>query len=235
MRVSSIGGRNGTDEKPESTPEQSGFVSSVDTAQNGGNPSGKDLFGHPPQEKPATAENASEDDGTHSKKPQAGFSAPPSALFREGMSRVVSAVHIIVTDGPAGRAGFTATAVTAVADTPPTLLVCANASGRTAQALLANKRFSVNTLAGKDKTLAEAFASGRDAQHRFAHGAWVTWPTGTPRLATALTAFDCTLLEARLFTSHHLIIGEVMDVALAREERAEALLYWRRLYKKLTR
>ncbi len=44
--------------------------------------------------------------------------------FREGMSRLGAAVNIITTDGPAGRAGFTASAVCSVTDSPPTLLVC---------------------------------------------------------------------------------------------------------------
>lgn len=44
--------------------------------------------------------------------------------FRDAMSCMGAAVNIITTDGPAGRAGFTASAVCSVTDTPPTLLVC---------------------------------------------------------------------------------------------------------------
>lgn len=39
--------------------------------------------------------------------------------FRDAMARLGSAVNIITTDGPAGRAGFTASAVCSVTDTPP--------------------------------------------------------------------------------------------------------------------
>ncbi len=42
--------------------------------------------------------------------------------FRDAMSCMGAAVNIITTDGPAGRAGFTASAVCSVTDTPPTLL-----------------------------------------------------------------------------------------------------------------
>ncbi|MET0746456.1 MAG: flavin reductase, partial [Microvirga sp.] len=45
--------------------------------------------------------------------------SPDPSRFREGMSRVAGAVHLVTTDGPAGRAGFTATAVTPVTDDPP--------------------------------------------------------------------------------------------------------------------
>ena len=46
--------------------------------------------------------------------------------YRDAMARLGAAVNVITTDGPGGRAGFTASAVTSVTDTPPTLLVCAN-------------------------------------------------------------------------------------------------------------
>ena len=41
------------------------------------------------------------------------------ASFRDAMAHVGAAVNIITTDGPAGRAGFTASAVCSVTDTPP--------------------------------------------------------------------------------------------------------------------
>ena len=46
--------------------------------------------------------------------------------YREAMARLGAAVNVITTDGPGGRAGFTASAVCSVTDSPPTLLVCAN-------------------------------------------------------------------------------------------------------------
>ncbi len=51
-----------------------------------------------------------------------------SADFREGLSRLAGAVTVITTDGPAGAAGFTASAVCSVTDSPPTVLVCMNRS-----------------------------------------------------------------------------------------------------------
>ena len=46
--------------------------------------------------------------------------------YREAMARLGAAVNVVTTDGPGGRGGFTASAVTSVTDDPPTLLVCAN-------------------------------------------------------------------------------------------------------------
>ena len=54
---------------------------------------------------------------------------------------------MIATDGPAGRTGFTATAVTSVSDAPPTLLVCLNRASTSAPRFVANGVFCVNALA----------------------------------------------------------------------------------------
>jgi hypothetical protein len=40
-------------------------------------------------------------------------------LFREAMSRIGTAVHVVATGGVVGKAGFTATAVASVSDAPP--------------------------------------------------------------------------------------------------------------------
>jgi flavin reductase (DIM6/NTAB) family NADH-FMN oxidoreductase RutF len=138
------------------------------------------------------------------------------ARFREGMSRVAGAVHLVATDGPAGRGGFTATAVASVADTPPTLLVCANGSNRSCERLIANGVFSVSTLAGSDEALAVAFSgrTGVYGEDRFGLGTWDRLATGTPALATSLAAFDCRVIEARPMATHVVIFGEVVDLRL---------------------
>lgn len=46
--------------------------------------------------------------------------------FRNAMAQLGTAVHVVTTDGAGGRAGFTASAVCSVTDTPPSVLVCIN-------------------------------------------------------------------------------------------------------------
>src|SRR5215216_6054448 len=114
----------------------------------------------------------------------AGRSVIDARRFRDGMSRVAASVHVVTTDGPAGRAGFTATAMTPVTDSPASLLVCANAAGQSATFLEANGVFCVNTLADEDVAIADAFA-GRAELHgrdRFTVGRWDTLATGSPLL-----------------------------------------------------
>src|ERR1700674_3446868 len=66
--------------------------------------------------------------------------------FREAMSRLGAAVHVVTTDGPGGKGGFTATAVCALSDAPPMLLVCLNRRSRSTGPFHANGVFCVNTL-----------------------------------------------------------------------------------------
>lgn len=155
---------------------------------------------------------------------------PAPLLFREGMSRVAAAVHVVTTDGPAGRAGFTATAVTPVTDSPASLLVCMNTVGRSAQALLANGIFCVNTLGAADVAIADAFAGRTDLQghDRFSVGDWDKLVTGAPALISSLVSFDCRLSEARIVATHHVIIGEIVSIRLG--EPHPALVYQNRLY-----
>src|SRR5262245_23358776 len=115
------------------------------------------------------------------------------ALFREAMSRMGAAVHVITTAGPGGKAGATATAVCSVSDAPPTLLMCLNRRSQTNPIVAANGVFCVNTLGAGEKTIADLFAgrSGVIGADRFAAGDWTTLETGSPVLASAVVAFDC--------------------------------------------
>lgn len=145
------------------------------------------------------------------------------------MSRVGGAVHLVTTDGLAGRGGFTATAVTPVTDDPPSLLVCINTAGRSAKALLANGAFGVSTLAFDDRALAEVFA-GRSSpgEDRFVRGEWRRGGSGSPLLVSALVAFDCRISDARVVATHHVIIGEIVGIRLGEPRRP--LIYQGRLY-----
>lgn len=156
--------------------------------------------------------------------------APERDAFREGMSRVGGAVHIIATGGPAGLAGFTATAMVPVSDDPPTLLVCLNAQSRSLRAIVANGTFSVNTLGSGDAGLADLFA-GRTGIHgpeRFASGPWQFGEDGLPVLEGALVSFACRLVEASRVATHQVLIGEVDRIQFGPSRRG--LVYKDRRY-----
>ena len=64
------------------------------------------------------------------------------ARFREAMSRVAAAVHIVTTNGPAGLAGITATSVASITDDPPMMLFCINKTSPSAARMTGRWTFS---------------------------------------------------------------------------------------------
>lgn len=88
--------------------------------------------------------------------------------FRDAMSCMGAAVNIITTDGPAGRAGFTASAVCSVTDTPPTLLVCLNRGASVWPVFNENRTLCVNTLSAGQEPLSNLFGGKTPMEHRFA-------------------------------------------------------------------
>lgn len=156
-----------------------------------------------------------------------------AALFRDGMSRLGAAVHVITTAGKAGRSGFTATAVCSVSDSPPTLLVCVNRRSQAAPILHQNGVFCVNTLAASEAAVADAFAgrTGVTREECFATGEWVVLATGAPALVSSVVAFDCRTVEIKAVGSHNVIFGAVQAVRLGHSE--QALVYHNRAYKQV--
>ena len=151
-------------------------------------------------------------------------------IYREAMARVGAAVHVITTAGPAGRHGFTASAVTSVTDDPPTLLVCQNRASDANAAFKANGVLCVNTLAAAQEGLSPVFAglTDCDMNGRFAAGDWSTLATGAPMLQGALVSFDCRIAQVVEVGTHSVLFCEV--VAIASGDGHEGLIYFGRRY-----
>jgi flavin reductase (DIM6/NTAB) family NADH-FMN oxidoreductase RutF len=148
------------------------------------------------------------------------------------MSHAAATVNVVTTEGPAGRAGVTVSAMTSVsADTSrPTLLVCIHRDSATAAAILANGVFAVNVLRDDQSWISDIFAGRFRAQvpDKFDCADWVPMPSGAPRVIDPLVAFDCRLVSSNLVGTHHVLFGEVGDIFIA--ERGSALIYARRAY-----
>jgi len=154
--------------------------------------------------------------------------------FRDAMSRLGAAVHVITTDGPSGKTGFTATAVCSVSDAPPTLLVCLNRGATSMPILRGNGVFCVNTLRAGDEIVADTFAGrtkvAREARFDTGHQ-WSTLATGAPALMSAVVACDCRVIEVKAVASHDIYFG--MVEAIHQGEPGPALVYHDRLYKQV--
>ena len=153
--------------------------------------------------------------------------------FREAMSRLGAAVHVITTAGPCGKTGATATAVCSVSDAPPMLLMCLNRRSQTNPAVVENGVFCVNTLGDGGAEIADIFAgrTGVSGSDRFGSGDWAVLTTASPVLASAVAVFDCRIVEVRSVGSHNVFFGAVEAVRLG--PGGPVLVYHDRAYKRL--
>lgn len=153
--------------------------------------------------------------------------------YRDAMAHLGSAVNIITTDGPAGRAGFTASAVCSVTDTPPTLLVCLNRAASVHTAFTQNQALCVNTLADGHASLSNLFGGKTPMDERFAAAEWDCLTTGSPILNNALVSFDCKVTQITSVGTHDILFCEV--IAIQRNDNCHGLIYFDRRYHPLMR
>lgn len=153
---------------------------------------------------------------------------PQRQRFRDAMARLGAAVNIVTTDGPGGRAGFTASAVCSVTDDPPTLLVCLNRNASAHPNVIANRVLCVNTLARGHETLSGLFGGKTPQEERFAAADWIELVTGAPVLSEAAVAFDCRISEIIPVSTHDILICVVERIY--NNGAGHALVYFDRRY-----
>ncbi len=159
-----------------------------------------------------------------------GFDIVDKATFRNGMSRLGSAVNVVTTRYGGKRYGFTASAVCSVSDTPATLLVCINRASSCFHAFENTRHFCVNTLMPGHEDISDVFGGRTPTEDRFTLGEWRKGFTGAPVLASASVSFECALTNAVDEATHRILFGRVLDV---RENEEQAtLLYCMRRYLK---
>lgn len=155
--------------------------------------------------------------------------------FLDAMSRTATGVNVVTTDGSAGKAGLTVSAMSSVSadGLAPQLLVCINRNGSAAQPILENGVFVLNVLRDDQTSISDVFA-GRHASNgmdRFSYARWVPMATGAPRLVDPLAAFDCHIAHVHLVGTHYVIFGAVVGIFIA--DSGKPLVYTRRAYTSL--
>ncbi|UOQ56684.1 flavin reductase [Leucobacter allii] len=115
--------------------------------------------------------------------------SPQQLEFRQAMSNLAAAVHVVTTDGPHGRLGITVSAACSVTDAPPTFLVCINRSSSAHDIFSDNGRLALNVLAGDQEELARHF-SGQTRVPMDERFAWDIWEdlAGIPTVREARVA-----------------------------------------------
>lgn len=149
--------------------------------------------------------------------------------FRNAMAQLGSAVSVITTDGPAGKYGFTASAVCSVTDQPPTLLVCMNRNSFANLHFKQNGKLCVNVLSSNHRDLSGVFANAAlRSEQRFNHDSWQTLSTGAPVLGSAVANFDCEIDDFHEVGSHTVFYCQVKAVRVGESPRG--LVYFNRRY-----
>ena len=78
--------------------------------------------------------------------------------YLEAMSEAAATVSVVTTDGPAGRAGVTVSAMCSVSADPPTILVCVHHLSPACEAIRENGAFCVNVLGDGQSAISDTFA-----------------------------------------------------------------------------
>ena len=150
--------------------------------------------------------------------------------FRQAMSRVGAAVHVITTADARGRHGLTASAVSSVTDTPPTLLFCINRSASSHGLFTVGGPVCINTLAADQREISAVFASRDRLAERFEHGSWTRLESGAPVLEEAAACFDGRITNIVDVGTHSVMFVEVFA---ARSHDRAVLMYMGRAYHQL--
>lgn len=157
------------------------------------------------------------------------ISAVSDVDFRRGMSLLAGAVTIVTTDGPAGRQGFTASAVCSVTDRPPTLLVCVNLGSSVGKVFSENHAVCVNLIQPDQTGLAMLFGGKTPAETRFSAAKWSSGVTGAPVLEGALASFDCTVRDHHDVGTHRMLFCTIHEVR-TRSELPGSVYFNRRFH-----
>lgn len=151
--------------------------------------------------------------------------------FRNGMALMPGAVTVITTDGPEGQAGFTASAVCSVTDSPPTLLVCMNRSSFAHRFFAANQVLCVNVLQGQQQDVSALFANREVSMaERFDRCAHRTLASGAPALDEALVNLDGRIVATHDVGTHSVFYVELSEVRIPSPDAQSGLAYFNRRY-----
>ena len=156
--------------------------------------------------------------------------------FRDAMASYAAGVHVITTDGEAGRYGITMTAVASVTDEPPTVMLCINRSARIYPILNTNRRLCINTLAAQQQDLAEHFAglTKLSPEERFEYHIWQRVSNDQWQVEGAVAHLHGHVTQQHDVGTHTVFLVEIDEVAVNNQKDLPALVYFRRKFKSLS-
>jgi flavin reductase (DIM6/NTAB) family NADH-FMN oxidoreductase RutF len=134
-------------------------------------------------------------------------------------------VYIVGVAHNGQRRAFTGTWLTQVSFTPPLVALGVRKDSGSLEMIKAGGSFSVNLLGKGQKSIAEHFVKPAGEQDKLAGVATRPGATGSPVLEEAIGYFECRVREiANEHGDHAIVIGEVVEAKLSRDEPTLTLL-----------
>ena len=165
------------------------------------------------------------------------MNSSPQQIFRNAMAACAAGVHVITTDGPAGRYGITMTAVAPVTDEPPTVMLCINRNARILPILQQNRGLCINVLSSSQHDVAEHFAgiTALSPEERFEYHIWHRGQSGQLQVEGALAHLHCTIQQEHTVGTHQVFYVSADEIltSTAAIEETSALVYFRRHFMSL--
>lgn len=150
------------------------------------------------------------------------------------MASCAAGVHVITTDGDAGRYGITMTAVASITDEPPTVLLCINRQSAIVPILSANNYLCINVLSAAQQDVAEHFAgiTKLSPEERFEYHIWHRGQTGQLQVEGALAHLHGKVTAQHDIGTHNVFYVEISEINL-QHATEPALVYFRRHFNQL--
>lgn len=143
--------------------------------------------------------------------------------FKAAMRRLAATVTIITAKDGAACHGMTATAVTSLTATPPSILACVNQTASIHHPIGNSGQYCINLLGCDHSDLVASFSGKLTGEERFTSGTWAKSDDGIPYLSDAQANIFCTVVNTIKHESHTIFIGRVDEVFIQGE--SSPLLY----------
>ena len=145
------------------------------------------------------------------------------ARFRQVLGHFPTGVTIVACDDDGTQAGLAVGSFMSVSLDPPLIGFCPSKTSETWPHIESAGTFCVNVLAEDQEEMCRVFAGKQ--QDKFRHFGWRPAATGSPILDDVLAWIDCRVEGTYDAGDHHLVLGRVLELEVARE--GKPLLFFR--------
>jgi 3-hydroxy-9,10-secoandrosta-1,3,5(10)-triene-9,17-dione monooxygenase reductase component len=159
---------------------------------------------------------------------EGGETRVDGAEMRRVLGHFATGVTVITARCDGEPVGMAANSFTSVSLEPPLVLFCAGVESETWPRIRLADRFCVNVLGHRQLELARSFA--RKGTDRYEGVELEEREDGPPRLAGAIAHIDCRIWAEHPGGDHTIVIGEVVELAVAEADAAtlqEPLIFYR--------